>query len=265
MAGNNLFDLKKRITAAKQTRKITRTMQLIASSRLQRSKMQLAHSQVWKNHMCKAILCLSDSYFERLDRPKADSKNAYIVFGGSRGLSGSYSPSLLQYAKPIVEGQILIAVGSAAEAFFPDAHSLLGDEAPSVNYAQTLTCAARTLYESKAVSTVYMIYAHGSQHVTEQLLPLVRPEEEQNDSTIIEPSASVLYPVIYKEYTQALVHEVHLKAYVAEQIARVTAMDSATRNADEIIENLQVTYNRIRQSAITQEIIAVGNAAKGDR
>jgi len=264
MAENNQFDLKKRITAAKQTRKITRTMQLIASSRLQRGKMQLAHSQVWKKHMRKAMSCLSDSYFERTGRPEADRKNAYIIFGGSKGLSGSYSPSLLQYAKPIVEGQMLIAVGSAAEAFFPDAHSLLGDKAPSVDYAQTITQAARTLYESNAVSAIYMIYAQGTRHVTEQLLPLARPEEEQNDSAIIEPSAPVLYPVLYKEYTQALVHEAHLKAYVAEQIARVTAMDSATRNADEIIENLQVTYNRIRQSSITQEIIAVGNAAKGD-
>lgn len=110
-----------------------------------------------------------------------------------------------------------------------------------------------------------MIYTQGSKHVTEQLLPLARMKEGQNGNVITEPSARILFPVLYKEYAQSIVHEVHLKAFVAEQIARVSAMDSATRNADKIIENLQATYNRIRQSSITQEIITISNAARGDR
>ena len=264
MPENNQFDIKKRITAARQTRKITRTMQLIASSRLQRGKTQLAHCQEWKKHMGEAVRCLSDSCFEPLEQARADSKIGYIVFGGSKGLSGSYSPTLLQYAKPKVKGHIIIAAGSAAEAFFSDAHSYLGDEAPSADYAKSITDIALRIYESKEVRAVYMIYTQGSQHVTEQLLPLPRPEDEQSISMITEPSARVLRPVLYKEYAQLLVHEAHLRAFVAEQIARVTAMDSATRNADKIIENLQTTYNRIRQSSITQEIITVSNAAKGD-
>lgn len=117
MLENNLFDIKKRITAAKQTHKITRTMELIASSRLQRGKTQLAHCQIWLKFMRQAASCLPDSYFKPIDIPQTDRK-AYIIFGGSKGLSGAYSPSLLQYAMPIVMGQIIITVGNAAEGFF---------------------------------------------------------------------------------------------------------------------------------------------------
>lgn len=257
MAENNLFDIKKRISAAKQTRKITRTMQLIASSRLQRGKVQLSHCQEWQNQMREAACCLSD--FEPQDRTE-NSRNAYIVFGGSKGLSGSYSPSLLEYAKPVVNGHIIIAVGSAAETFFPDADSLLGDEVPSTDYAETISKAAWTFYDSKAAGAVYMIYTQGLRHVTEQLLPLTGLEKEHDISMIAEPSEKALRPVLYREYARSLIHKAHLSAFVAEQIARVTAMDSATRNADEIIENLQITYNRIRQSSITQEIITASNA-----
>ena len=258
----NLLDIKKRVTAANQTRKITRTMELIASSRLQRSKAQLTHYQVWMRHLRDAACCLPDQYFEPLDEPLPGSKRAYIVMGGSQGLSGSYSPSLLQYADPPATDQVILAVGSAAEIYFPEAHSLLGDEIPSADYAQTITSTALSLYERKAVCAVLMVYTKGSRHVTEQLLPLVRQHAEQNVAVIAEPSARSLHPVLYREYVEALVHEAHLQAFLAEQIARVSAMDNATQNADKIIDDLRATYNRIRQSSITQEILAVGNAAR---
>ena len=264
MAGNNLFDIKKRVIAANQTRKITRTMELIASSRLQRGKAKLAHFRVWAEHMQEAAACLADRYFEPLGKLPADSQNAYIVFGGSKGLSGYYSPSLLQYATPIVAGHIVMAVGSAAEKFFPDAHSHLGNEVPSAAYTQGIAQAAMALYEGREAKAVYMVYAKGSQHVTEQLLPLAHIRGESPAYVIAEPSPQGLNPVLYREYVQTLVHEAHLQAFLAEQIARVAAMDSATRNADEIIENLQTTYNRIRQASITQEIVTVSNAVKGD-
>ena len=259
---NNLFDIKKRVVAADQTRKITRTMELIASSRLQRCKIQLAHSYVWLEHIKKTAQCLPARYFEPLLSKRVNSQNAYIVFGGSKGLSGNYSPAVFQHAVPIVAEHIVLAVGNAAEDFFADAHSYLGNETPSPDYAKQIAQAALTLYEGKAVSAVYAIYAKGNRYVTQQLLPLTHWEVERHSPTIAEPSARVLYPALYLEYICALVHEAHLHAFMAEQVARVSAMDSATQNADEIIENLQATYNRIRQSSITQEIITVSNAAK---
>jgi len=263
MPDNDLFEIKKRITAATKTSKITRTMELIASSRLQRGKNLLANYQEWLNHMREATRCLPDSCFGTLRDAGSDSKKVYIIFGGSRGLSGSYSPNLLQYAKPIADGQFVVAVGSATEAFFPDAHRLLGDKTPSADYARKIMQAARSICEETETEEVYMIYARGAENVAEQLFPPVR-EGEYDVEVIVEPSARVFFPVLLEEYSEAVVYEAHLQAFISEQVARISAMDSATRNADDIISDLQAAYNRIRQSDITQEIITVSNAVRGD-
>ena len=267
MPENNLFAIKKRITAATQTRKITRTMELIASSRLQRGKILLANAGQWLKHMNEAVRILPGSYFETPESESihsdGDKKKAYIVFGGSKGLSGAYSPNLLQYSKPIVDGHIVFAVGSSAENFFPSAHSVFADEVPSYEYAINLAEAAKALLESQSAHEIYMIYTQSSKHITKQLLPLIRPSE-YTDQMIIEPSEQVLFPAIFDEYCATLVYETHLQAFISEQVARVSAMDSATKNANEIVEDLQATYNRMRQTSITQEIITVSNAARGD-
>jgi len=264
MSENNLFDIKKRVTAAKQTRKITGTMELIASSRLHRGRILLSNYQEWAKHMREAVRCLPDSYFEPLAGLDGGSKKAYIVFCGSKGLSGSYGPNLLEYAAPIVNGHLVIAVGSAAETFFPDAYRCFDDEIPSADRAGAIAQTAKALYESKTVNEVYIIYMRGTEPLSVRLFPPARLDG-YNDMVIVEPSEKVLFPELFKEYIETVVYEAYLHAFVAEQVARVSAMDSATRNADEIIEGLQSTYNRIRQSAITQEIIMVSNAGRGGR
>ena len=263
MPDNDLFSIKKRITAAQQTRKITRTMELIASSRLQRGKVLLTACNEWSRYIREAARILPDSYFEPPSDSGDDLKRAYIIFGGSRGLSGAYSPNLLQYAKPIVDGHIVGAVGSATEVFFPDAHTSFGDEVPSADYSAAIVRAAMAMRKSEEADEVYLIYTRGTRHVTARLFPLIR-HDEVHEGVIPEPSASKLFPALFGEYAISVVYEAHLQAFVSEQIARVSAMDSATKNADEITEALQATYNRIRQSSITQEIITVSNAARGD-
>lgn len=262
MPENSLFDIKKRVTAAKQTRKITGTMELIASSRLHRGRILLSDYKDWAKHMHAAVRCLPDSYFEPLAGAGEESKKAYIVFGGSKGLSGSYGPNLLEYAAPIVNGDLVIAVGSATEAFFPDAYRCFDDAAPSAAGAGAIAQTAKALWESETVNEIYIIYMRDTELLSERLLPLVRTEE-YNAEVIAEPSKNVLFPELFEEFIETVVYEAYLHAFVAEQIARVSAMDSATQNADEIIEDLQSKYNRIRQSNITQEIIMVSNAARG--
>jgi len=263
MPENDLFEIKKRMTAATKTSKITRTMELIASSRLHKGKILLANYQGWLRHMREAARCLPDSYFEPLGDAPKDSKKVYVVLGGSKGLSGAYSPNLLQYAKPIVSGHTIVAVGSATEAFFPKAHSFFGDEVPTTNYANTIARTAKAVCESTESDEVYIIYTRGSKHVADQLFPLKRMEE-YDVSVIVEPSEQVLFPMLFEEYAESIVYEALLQAFISEQIARVSAMDSATQNADEILTDLKATYNRIRQTSITQEIITVSNAARGD-
>jgi|GEM_PF-616907 len=266
MPENNLFNIKKRVTAAKQTRKITGTMELIASARLYRGRLLLSNYQDWVKYMCEAVQCLPDSYFTLKEDSDGESKKAYIVFCGSKGLSGSYGPNLLDYAEPIVNGHIVIAVGSAGETFFPDAYRWFDDEIPSADGARDIARAAKDLYENKTVNEVYIIYMRGTDTLSVRLFPPARNAitrmKEYNDMVIVEPSEKVLFPELFEEYIETVVYEAYLHAFVAEQVARVSAMDSATQNADEIIEGLQSTYNRIRQSAITQEIIMVSNAKR---
>lgn len=260
MQDNNLLSIKKRIHSTAQTRKITRTMELVASSRLQRGKVQLASYQGWMKHMREAAQCLPDSYFEfRPDVRAERRKSAYIVFGGNKGLSGSYSANILSYAAPIVKGHLLIAVGSAAEAYFSGAHTCIGDGVPGMRYSRRIAQAVKGVYEGREADEFHMIYTRGSSQLIAQIIPLVRAEAGHS-SMIAEPSAGALYPALFEAYIEALLGEAHLHAFIAEQVARVSAMDSATRNADEILDNLQATHNSIRQSTITQEILMVSNA-----
>lgn len=262
MPENNLLDILKRITAAKQTRKITSTMELIASTRLHRARTLLSNYKDWAKHMRDAAQCLPDSCFSPLTGSNEENNKVYIVFGGSKGLSGSYGPNLLQYAAPVTEGHMVIAVGSGTGAFFSDAHSFFGDETPSAKGSRAIAQTAKALCKDKVVNEVYLIYMRGTKLITERLYPLV-PMKGNNDMVIAEPSKKVLFPVLFEEYIESVIYEAHLHTFVAEQIARVSAMDNATQNADDIIDELQYTYNRIRQSAITQEIIMVSNAARG--
>ena len=137
---DNLFETRQRINAAAQTRKITRTMELVASSRLQRAKQQLAAFAPALRHLSEAAACLPEAYFTPdPDRPK---RRALLVFAGAKGLSGAYSPALLRFAAEHTKGAVLFAAGSAAAAEYPDAYLTFGDDAPSPAFAQALFNAA---------------------------------------------------------------------------------------------------------------------------
>lgn len=262
MPDNNLLDIKKRVTAAKQTRKITGTMELIASSRLYQGRTLLENYTDWATHLRAAARCLPDCYF--VPRAGADipEQQGYVVFAGSKGLSGSYASNLVEFAAPLLSGQLMIAVGSATEPLEAETYQYFDDETPTAECARAIAQCAKTLYESGAVGAVSLVYTRGTQLLCKRLLPLER-DGAYNDSVLIEPSKKQLYPVLLEEYMEMLVYEAYLHAFVAEQIARVSAMDSATQNADEIIEQLQHTYNRIRQANITQEITTVSNVSRG--
>lgn len=257
---DNLFETRQRINAAAQTRKITRTMELVASSRLQRAKQQLAAFAPALRHLSEAAACLPEAYFTPdPDRPK---RRALLVFAGAKGLSGAYSPALLRFAAEHTKGAVLFAAGSAAAAEYPDAYLTFGDDAPSPAFAQALFNAAEAPYKSGEVIEVWLVYTEGYTPVIKRLLPLPAPESPHAaGQLILEPSPKALYSTLFAFYTRALLYEAHLQAYTAEQVARVSAMDHATRNAEDIINELQAEYNRIRQASITQEIIMVSGAA----
>lgn len=257
---DNLFEIRQRINAAAETRKITRTMELVASSRLQRSKQQLAAFAPTLRHLEQASACLPETYFSPL--PECCGKPAFLVFAGAKGLSGAYGTTLLRFAAERVPGAFLLAVGSAAAAEYPDAQFCFGDDAPSPAFVQTLLNAAETLCQSGKASEVQLIYTKGYTPVTKRLFPLPEPASaDAAEALILEPSPRALYPALYSAYARAILYEAHLQAYTAEQVARVAAMDHATRNAGDIINELQADYNRIRQASITAEIIMVSGAA----
>ncbi len=259
---DNLFETRQRINAAAQTRKITRTMELIASSRLQRGKQQLAAFAPMLHHLAYAASCLPHSYFSPLAE-HCETK-ALFVFAGAKGLSGAYTPTLLRFCAEYARGAEILAVGSAAAQAYPNAHSCFGDDPPSPAFAQTLLHAAQIRYEAGEFHEVWLIYTEGYTPVAKRLFPLPEPEGMRHtppESVLLDPTPQAAYAALSAAYARALLYEAHLQAYTAEQVARVSTMDSATQNAEEIIEQLQAEYNRIRQASITQEIIMVSGAA----
>ena len=173
-----------------------------------------------------------------------------------------YSPCVTMEGMTFSMVSVWFAAGSAAAAEYPDAYLTFGDDAPSPAFAQALFNAAEAPYKSGEVSEVWLVYTEGYTPVIKRLLPLPAPESPHAaGQLILEPSPKALYSTLFAFYTRALLYEAHLQAYTAEQVARVSAMDHATRNAEDIINELQAEYNRIRQASITQEIIMVSGAA----
>ena len=278
MSGASMKQIKTRIKSVESTRQITKAMELVATSKLRRAKERAEASRPYRQIMERAIAGLhavgaeSPSVFvtEREVR-----KTCYIVIAGDRGLAGGYNANLFRMIRSLLkEGDCVLPIGKKALEFY----RRVGCEIFSDFFSVTATigtgdCAqiAKLLCEGfseEAFDRVVVAYTYFQSMLSQvptmqQLLPIaVGKEGEEYSEALIEGDPVALMDKIIPQYLSGLLYTCVCEATASEHGSRRTAMNSANKNATEIIDTLVLRYNRARQAVITQEITEIVSGAE---
>ena len=292
MAG--LKEVRDHIKSVEETLKITNAMYLIASSSLRKARKQLEDTLPYFEKISSTISDIlhhspdiHHPYFDQRSE-KGERQVGYIVITGDKGLAGAYNHNVLKLAEESMVAQrapTLFVIGQMGRAYFSgkgipiDGEFLYTAQDPTMARAREIGNTFVDLFLNGQLDEVWIVYTKmvnplRLEPVCTKLLPLERdlfpwqrrPSEHYTKTVAYLPSESVVLDQIVPGYLKGMIFGALVESYCSEQNARMTAMDSATENARKLLKDLNLTYNRARQSAITQEISEiVGGAAAGDQ
>ncbi len=289
----NLKDIRSRISSVKKTRQITSAMKLVAGAKLKRATDRALAARPYREQLelvlQRVAAIAGDQVDEELLKPRDEVNNALVVvLTSDRGLAGPFNNALLRastgwYAARRAEGVTLRTrvYGRKGDVFLRRAGVELEDAVtdyeriPKMELVKPLTSHLVSSFVDREVDEVYIVYnrfvsALSQVPTFERILPLAvevdeskEPEETADGPTEYryEPSAVGILGTLLPLYLETLVLSAFLETEAGEHAARMTAMDSATRNASELIDQLSLDYNRARQAAITTEIIEIVSGA----
>ncbi|HEY0024252.1 MAG TPA: ATP synthase F1 subunit gamma [Longimicrobium sp.] len=279
-------ELKGRIRSVQNTRKITRTMEMVSTSKLKRAQDRVEAARPYAERLAGVIGRLLTpelaARYPLLRQPERVRRAAVLLLTSNRGLAGAFNANLIRETRGLLarlrsEGAEveLHAAGKKGIGFFRyqgetlrTAASDISDR-PGAADAQRLVDGLMEQFIAGELDAVYVVYAKfnsalSTPPTTMQLLPVAPPEGGQGGDAdyILEPSGDEILGRILPLYVRNSVYRALVETAAAEHGARRTAMKNATDNAGDILETLTRTYNRVRQAAITQEIAEiVGGAA----
>ena len=276
MAGVSTKAIKTRIKSMASTRQITKAMELVASSKLRSAQAKAVASRPYFTALYEAMNEISDSsrtFDSPYLREKSGGSPVYIVIAGDRGLAGGYNNNVLKmaYAQMGPDATVLPIGKKAVEFFHRRGNPILTEdyrEASSVSIGDCYTI-ARLLADGFLAGTyrsVVLAYTNFASMLspTPAALPLLplKMSAQKLDSAhhcdiLYEGGSEAVFNAIVPEYLGGVLYGAMCESTASEQAARRTAMDAASKNADEIIETLNLQYNRARQGAITQEITEI--------
>ncbi|MDO5143371.1 MAG: ATP synthase F1 subunit gamma [bacterium] len=275
MAGASMKDIKLRIKSVESTMQITKAMQLVATSKLRRAKERMEGSKPYavisREAMMAAAASCTDQTVPYVTEREV-RRRCYVVIAGDRGLAGGYNNNVFKAVHADSEAMsccVLPLGRKAVEHFHRRGLPMLSEEFVRVEGMGVSSCyrLAKLLiagYDSGEYDEVVLAYTSFqsmlSQEVRlERLLPIDKPEKPETAtvSTVYEPSAAEVLRKAMPDFLAGRLYSAVCDAYVSEVASRRTAMDSATKNAGEMISGLRLSYNRARQGAITQEITEI--------
>ena len=282
MASSKL--LKERIESIQDTRKITNAMYLISSSKLRKARKNyqnvLPYFTRMRDTISRVVPHLPDEpghpFFHERKREDGDPRRAYLVLTADKGMAGSFNQNvlklLLEKADRNDRFYVIGQVGYRALRKDPRLvrEFQYGATAPSLQRARDITVDAIDDFKSGKLDEIYLIYtkiqnALTSEPVMVRLLPLDREHLQPAPKGLGDPRGEVeLVPdawTVFEQtapiYMHGMIFGAMTESFCAEQSARMTAMDSATKSANDMIRDLQLEYNRTRQGSITQEITEI--------
>jgi F-type H+-transporting ATPase subunit gamma len=283
----SLIDLRRRIRAVKSTQQITKAMKMIAASRLKRAQDRVVAARPFAQRM-QAVLNglvarVDQDLHPLLRQPEGpDNRPLLIVVSGDRGLAGSFNSNIIKAAGQFVVehgrgGTVSLSlIGRKGRDFFKrrgfEVRYEVAGILAKVTFDDAVDAADAAIEEftSGRVTSVHLVYNEFKSVMTQrvvvtQILPIPRIEAVESTGPVTEylyePSAQEIFTALLPRYVQVQIFRALLESNAAFFAAQMTAMDAATRNSSEMIENLTLYMNKVRQAAITREIIEVVSGA----
>ena len=287
----SLNDLKNRMKSVRETRKITNAMYLISSAKMRKSRREMEAS---RPHFYASQAVIGDvlrnlpeivhPYIgDTMETPRP-GKRAYLVVTGDKGLAGAYNHNILKLMSKLdqdPEESIIYTVGEVglhnaqAMGYPVDLSMHYPAQDPNISRARDLSSRLVERYLAGELSELILVYTSLHKTVTEavyrRLLPLYRKDFTQfmppddHRPPVYLPSPQAVLDTVVPNYLTGILLDVLLEAYCAELEARMMAMQSATDNADDMLEQLSLQANRARQEAITQEITEIASGARAQK
>ncbi len=262
MANASAKSIRTRIKSIENTMQITRAMELVSSSKLQKAKVVAENTSAVRSILMDAIKEAGKDYgvdgsvfFSKSN----NEKNVCIVISGDRGLAGGFNNNLFRaVTKHLGETEgTFIPIGKKAVEYYKS-----GKRVPaaglSTKKCREIAMMLKSKFLSGEIASVYIAYnkfasAFVQEPVIERLLP-IEETEKKKELTIYEPSAEEVFESVILWYLSTYIYCSVCESIAAEHAARRNAMNSANKNGSEMIENMRHEYNRARQSVITQEL-----------
>ncbi|HGC8882941.1 TPA: F0F1 ATP synthase subunit gamma [Streptococcus agalactiae] len=285
MAGS-LSEIKDKILSTEKTSKITSAMQMVSSAKLVKSEQAARDFQVYASKIRQITTnLLKSDLVSGSDNPMLSSrpvkKTGYIVITSDKGLVGGYNSKILKAMMDTItdyhtenDDYAIISIGSVGSDFFKArgmnvSFELRGlEDQPSFDQVGKIIAQAVEMYKNELFDELYVCYNHHVNSLTsqvrmQQMLPIkeLDVEKASEDRVItgfeLEPNREVILEQLLPQYTESLIYGAIIDAKTAEHAAGMTAMQTATDNAKNVINDLTIQYNRARQAAITQEITEI--------
>ena len=291
----NLLDIRRRIKSVKNTQQITKAMKMVSAAKLKRAQDRVVTARPFANKMAEVLGELAKRTDEDFHHPlldlRGDQRYLLVLVTADKGLCGAFNTNLTKAAQAFMRENSdksieIMAIGRKGRDFFRNRNATIAGEYVGltgkgrVEFSEALEVARdviKTYTEDTGIDKVFLIYNEfksvlSQRVVLEQLLPVSRAKEEepaevksQQPVTLVdyiyEQPPEEMFSRLLPRLVETQIFRALLESIASEQGARMTAMDSASKNASELIETLTLNMNRIRQAAITNEIIEVVSGA----
>jgi len=290
----NLLDIRRRIKSVKNTQQITKAMKMVSAAKLKRAQDRVVTARPFANKMTEVLAGLADrtdeNFHHPLLDPRGDERYLVVLVTADKGLCGAFNTNLTKAAQAFIASnpgkQIeILAVGRKGRDFFRRRGAALAGEyigvtgKGRVDFSEALEIARdviKRFTEDEEIDKVFLIYNEfksvmKQRFAIEPLLPVARKASAAEEATsseavslvdyIYEQPPAEIFAKLLPQLIEPQIFRALLESLASEQGARMTAMDSASKNARELIDSLTLNMNRIRQAAITNEIIEVVSGA----
>jgi F-type H+-transporting ATPase subunit gamma len=283
-----LLDFRRRIRSVKNTQQITRAMKFVAAARLRRAQEAALAARPYAKELARVLrstMARVESPQQPLLTKRPEERIVVIVLSGERGLAGAFNANILKRAAEFLRSKrekkiVTIPIGKKGRDALRKAGFEFAAEYVNVlarvdlGIAREVSDLVTQLYSKEEIDAVYMIFSEFKNVLapllmTEKLLPIEKieggdePEEEEAapiDYIYEQPEAQILDRLLPR-YVETQILRIMLESSAAEHAARMTAMEAATKNAGEVIDALTLHMNKVRQAAITKEIIEIVSGA----
>ena len=288
----SITEIRSRMRSVEQTLKITNAMYLISSAKVKKARKQLSEVEPYFDRLAKTILDifrhspdLRHRYIEGHENPKEERKTGFVVITGDKGLAGAYNHNVLKLAESYLarkKDPTLFLIGQMGRHYFEkknisiDGEFMYTAQDPTLERAREIVDTLVGLFEQGALDDIYLVFTHTYSAMRMEpeiikLLPLDRAmlsarrglseADQYRDVVRYEPSKEAVLDVLVPGVLKGYMFAALVESFCSEQNARMTAMDTASDSAKEMLSALSLEFNRARQGAITQEITEIAGGA----